>query len=272
MAEVDQNGSKSKRCPHWRHMIWYVVFYTGMPALMVCCAYFAFANNDPDNAWCSMIKTAKEGVPDPEASEIQCADTEDIVDPDTPVLICDKKTGEAVYLENWYLYTSEAEAITGIEDRGAPEADSVIDVANQFFYWNLWGLINIFLLIVVSVVKDVMYSTERQKEPWPITLCYVLLALGIFAWWVMGLLWRFGDSGRAACGDLPPYGSEITEEAWEVAVKENESNMPYQTKNCNFIRYFLDIFGLYVGGFVAWFILGLTGATRTPVWSPKKNQ
>ena len=68
-------------------------------------------------------------MPDPDANEIQCADTEDILDPDTPVAICDKKTGEPVYLENWYLYASEADAISGTLERGVPEADSVTDVA-----------------------------------------------------------------------------------------------------------------------------------------------
>lgn len=113
---------------------------------------------------------------------------------------------------------------------------------------------------------------------------YVLFALGIFAWWVFGLLWRFGDSGRAACGELVPadasqYGDDATEytlKKWEEVVKEKkiivgdiETELPFQEKSCVFIQYFLDVFGLYVGGFVAWFILSLTGATRTPVWTPK---
>ena len=152
----------------------------------------------------------------------------------------------------------------------APQEDSVVDVANQFKYWNLWGLINIFLLVVVSIVKDFAFTSKN--EPFYMTLMYVLLAMGIFVWWIFGLTWRFGDSGRAACGDLPPEGSVFTDDAWKAAVETNEQGLPYQTGTCNFIRYFLDVFGLYVGGFVAWFILGLTGATRTPVWSPKKQQ
>ena len=96
----------------------------------------------------------------------------------------------------------------------------MIDVANQFKMWNLWGLINIFLLIVVSVVKDFAFTSK--KEPCMLTLAYVVLALGIFVWWIMGLTWRFGDSGRAACGDLAPEGLNITEEAWKLAVEENK--------------------------------------------------
>ena len=42
-----------------------------------------------------------------------------------------------------------------------------------------------------------------------------------------------------------------------------------QTKSCNFLKYYLDIAGLLIGGYAAWFILGLTGATKTPVWTPK---
>lgn len=143
------------------------------------------------------------------------------------------------------------------------------DVANQFFFWNLWGLINIFLLIVVSIFKDFSYTSKN--EPCLLTLLYVVLALGILGWWVTGLIWRFGDSGRAACGDIPNRDSDLSEEQWKLLVEANELNLPYQDGTCNFIRYFLDVFGLYVGGFVAWFILGLTGATRTPVWSPKKT-
>lgn len=108
--------------------------------------------------------------------------------------------------------------------------------------------------------------------PWIVTLLYVLFALGIFTWWVFGLLWRFGDSGRAACGELIPVGKNgdmYTADDWKKIVKENESELPFQEDSCVFIQYFLDVFGLYVGGFVAWFILSLTGATRTPVWTPK---
>ena len=38
-----------------------------------------------------------------------------------------------------------------------------------------------------------------------------------------------------------------------------------------FIKLYLDIFGLYIGGYIAWIILGLAGASRSPVWNPKNK-
>ena len=38
------------------------------------------------------------------------------------------------------------------------------------------------------------------------------------------------------------------------------------------MRIFSDMAGLYAGGFLAWSALGMTGATNTPVWSPKQEK
>ena len=38
------------------------------------------------------------------------------------------------------------------------------------------------------------------------------------------------------------------------------------------MKYYLDIAGLLIGGYAAWFVLGLTGATKTPVWTPNRNK
>ena len=117
MADNEDATCCKRKCPHWRHKIWYFVFYTGMPALMVCCAFYGFAGPDPDNAWTSAIKYEKIGIPDADAEEKFC-DIEDEETPEDAAALCDK-AGVKLYEEDWSLYNNKEDAIAGVLTRDA---------------------------------------------------------------------------------------------------------------------------------------------------------
>ena len=50
-----------------------------------------------------------------------------------------------------------------------------------------------------------------------------------------------------------------------------DPNSLVQTSSCYFSKVYLNLFGLYIGGYIAWIILGLAGASKSPVWSPKNK-
>ena len=82
------------------------------------------------------------------------------------------------------------------------------------------GIIILAYWLVVGVIRDFM-----TKWFAPVRLVEVLWYLGytaIFVWYGMGLYWRFSDSARQGCGDLPPTDYPQDVRAWKQEEPEEK--------------------------------------------------
>ena len=68
--------------------------------------------------------------------------------------------------------------------------------------WFLWGWINIFTWYIAGIIRD--FCTTVKKKNKYIEILWYLCYLGILAWYIMGLVWRFSESARMGCGDEAP--------------------------------------------------------------------
>ena len=125
-------------------------------------------------------------------------------------------------------------------------------------------------LWVVGFVRN-MVIEPKTREDRGIKYTYFFMWMGMLACWGMGIYWRFKPSGRYACADTKPDNLAFNSEPdWKEQIM-GEANNLIQEESCRFIKLYIDIAGLYIGGYGAWIILGFTGAARTPTWSPRRE-
>ena len=155
-----------------------------------------------------------------------------------------EKVGEIKYetITLYYIGVNE----DAVLNQGAKETEHV---RNKFLAWFWWGWIYNTIFLAVSFVYDFVFANAKLKMAYDIGCCLFVV------WYIMGAFWRyFKDSGRAVCGDsgiavLPP-------------------DLELMPKSCDFLRYFIDFYGLYLGAALGWYLLLFSGAAKTPVWDP----
>ena len=205
----------------------------GIPILIVFYIWFTFANPDP-KAFYGQI------------------DSDDYVDEEgAPVRV-------------GHLYSNKAEAEEA-------DATDIHAVHRNFVMFFLWGILLCIVLYFVGFYKDWIVPLGEKNRT--IDIVYTVLCIGMLVHWILGAHWRFRDPGRFACADLRPENGpykDMTRREPRAVLAALENPLE-QTSSCLFIKIYLDIFGLYIGGYIAWIILGLAGASRSPVWNPKNN-
>ena len=134
-------------------------------------------------------------------------------------------------------------------------------------------MINLISMIAVGIPRH--FNKKFDDDPW-VAGFYFFFAAGWLVMWAVGLHLRFQEAGRAVCSD-DEYCDPAAEidannaDPCEPTMLYSEEYALIQKKSCSFMKYYLDIAGLLIGGYAAWLILGLTGATKTPVWTPKSS-
>ena len=141
----------------------------------------------------------------------------------------------------------------------------------HFKIWFVLCLLNLVSLMIIGIFRHCLTNYADGKNKW-VTGIYYLFSAWWLGMWVYGLHVRFQDSGRAVCNKNLPCDNAPLDATSEPCMPNDISEAEIellQVKSCNFMKFYLDIAGLLIGGYAAWFILGLTGATKTPVWTPK---
>ena len=134
-------------------------------------------------------------------------------------------------------------------------------------------MLNLICMIGFGIPRHFNKSCDANTI---VAVGYFIFAVGWLVMWAVGLHLRFQEAGRAVCNDdeYCDPSAEITSEnpdPCEPTMLYSEEYALIQKKSCSFMKYYLDIAGLLIGGYAAWLILGLTGATKTPVWTPKPS-
>ena len=125
-------------------------------------------------------------------------------------------------------------------------------------------------LFILGVYRDMVIEWTARYTKRMLRVYNALWWL-MFACWLFGILWRFKPSGRYACADTPPANLAFNSNPdWKSQVLGDKRYL-IQEKSCRFIKLFIDFSGLYIGFLIAWFFMGLTGAARTPSWSPNRE-
>ena len=136
------------------------------------------------------------------------------------------------------------------------------------FWFAICGL-NLVCMILIGIFRH--FNRKLEKESNTVSIIYFTCFAWWLAMWACGLHFRFKESGRAVCNEGSACDPEKDEACSDTMLLKSESEL-IQSKSCTFMKYYLDIAGLLIGGYAAWFILGLTGATKTPVWTPKGSE
>ena len=80
----------------------------------------------------------------------------------------------------------------------------LVDMARVFRIWFVWGfwttLLPCLLCLIMFVLSHVS-KLERSAKMATWTLCG-LLTIGMMAWIIVGVLWRFSKPGRVVAGDF----------------------------------------------------------------------
>ena len=161
------------------------------------------------------------------------------------------------------LYASEADA----------EADNAEDIENVHRTFKIWFIVCALNLLCMMVVGLFKHGNKRyevnmgDKDIVIVAAFYYVFAIWWLAMWGIGLQFRFQEAGLAACND-ETWCDPVDTTCGPTELTEAEAQL-IQDTSCNFMKYYLDASGLLIGGYAAWFILSLTGATKTPVWTPK---
>ena len=157
------------------------------------------------------------------------------------------------------------------ESLGAAESDhaeNIEDVHMTFKWW--FGICSINLACTIAI--GIPRHCNKRLGASPFVYWFYFFC---FAWWLgmwgFGLHFRFKESGRAVCNEGNACDKADSSEPCPDTMLHTDEEDLIQSKSCKFMKYYLDIAGLLIGGYAAWFILGLTGATKTPVWTPKRD-
>lgn len=175
----------------------------------------------------------------------------------------------------WYgLKDNEARLYETKLDAENDEADDIENVHRTFKIWFGLFMINLICMIIIGIPRHWHSKFEKNKV---VSVIYYICALWWLVMWGLGLHFRFQEAGRAVCRDRDiacAYSGEDSRICPDSELRLSDSptldeTLNIQKASCSFMKYYLDIAGLLIGGYAAWFILGLTGATKTPVWTPK---
>ena len=138
-------------------------------------------------------------------------------------------------------------------------------------------------IIAIGIFRHCVVRTA-DGESTVVMYIYYFFGLCWLGMWGLGLHWRFSESGRAVCNETIPCAPEpVADDAGaDPALIPEEPCVPstatdaelelLQTQSCNFMKYYLDLAGLLIGGYAAWGVLAMTGANKTPVWTNKEKE
>ena len=150
------------------------------------------------------------------------------------------------------------------------QADNIENMHKTFRFWFAICGLNLVCMIFIGIFRH--FNRKLEKESLTVAIIYY----ACFAWWLgmwaCGLHFRFKEAGRAVCNEGSACDETTSDTPCpDTMLLKSEAEL-IQSHSCNFMKLYLDIAGLLIGGYAAWFILGLTGATKTPVWTPKREE
>ena len=108
--------------------------------------------------------------------------------------------------EAWIGKTLLGDIILYENELKASDATEVVNIHQRFLAWFLWGFIMHFVtpaLTAVFLGLSVMCCSPVTVSVLACILASAASAAGV-AWWITGIVWRFNDYGRYACGDIVP--------------------------------------------------------------------
>ena len=148
-------------------------------------------------------------------------------------------------------------------------ADNIENMHKTFRIW--FGICGFNLLFMIFIGIPRHCNRKLGKDSKIVAGIYYLCFFWWLVMWALGLHFRFKEAGRAVCNEANVCDEDAAEPCPDTKLLRSESEL-IQSSSCTFMKYYLDIAGLLIGGYAAWFILGLTGATKTPVWTPKREE
>ena len=93
-----------------------------------------------------------------------------------------------------------------VRGENAPKEKDCIDdetrLDEKLSIWFIWGFVNIVAWLIVGFIRD-FFTTPKESNK-VIEFLWYFCYVGLFVWYIMGLVWRFDHSSRYSCGDFAP--------------------------------------------------------------------
>ena len=128
-----------------------------------------------------------------------------------------------VYLGIYAFKNPDQPAWYGIDSDGsmalyATEKDAnvsgallLVDIHRRFHIWFLWGF-SLAVAPCAALIIFPIFSCIPILGNFLISILSFGMCCGWFAWWIVGILWRFRAMGQFSVGDIPANG--IMPEDW----------------------------------------------------------
>ena len=117
------------------------------------------------------------------------------------------------------------------------KAGDMTDIHGKFVTWFLWGFIQALLPCGTGILSAICGLIHPSAAACMSGLGGLGIGCGGLAWWITGMVWRFGAAGKFAAGDVIPEG--VTEEQWQTYVTAEGSLVQYSSGNFMAIYYLL---------------------------------
>ena len=118
-----------------------------------------------------------------------------------------------------------------------PDYDSIIEpgiksypysnVHENFVMWFTWGFFNYIIILVLRFISWGFKRCDFYTSAVAFLYLSYCMVLSVLAWYITGLVLRYGPDGKFASGDTPtwmPVGQEWTDETWRAELERKSTD------------------------------------------------